>query len=143
MARKADRSIYSTVAQRLRKQISGWAKSGNPNVKHYECFLEAENSALRGKKAAAKDQYEKAIKMAARTGHLHHAALFNERFADFLLHDLSDEEESFYRLKEAIRWYGEWGAKLKARLLQKSMELSMSNSAGFAANSGQEEKTAL
>ena len=91
-------------------------------MKHYECFLDAEHAALKGKKVYAKDQYEEAIKMAARTGHLHHAALFNERFADFLKHDLVDKEESSYRLKEAIRWYKEWGAKRKVELLEKELD---------------------
>lgn len=86
-------------------------------MKHYDTFLQAEHAALRGKKIQAKGKYEEAIKLAARTGHLHHAALFNERFADHLKRDLNDEEEASYRLKEAIRWYGEWGAKRKVELL--------------------------
>ena len=117
MARKTKRFKYIRAAYRVRKKIVSWAKSGNPNVKHYECFLEAEHTALKGKKSAAKVKYEAAIRKAARTGHLHHAALFNERFADFLRYDLSEEEESSYRLREAIRWYGEWGAKRKVELL--------------------------
>ncbi|KAL3926538.1 MAG: hypothetical protein SGBAC_013436 [Bacillariaceae sp.] len=117
MARKTKSSKYSKPAHRIRKKIAGWVKSGNPNVKHYDTFLQAEHAALRGKKIQAKGKYEEAIKLAARTGHLHHAALFNERFADHLKRDLNDEEEASYRLKEAIRWYGEWGAKRKVELL--------------------------
>ena len=118
MARKTKRFKYIRAAYRVRKKIVSWAKSGNPNVKHYECFLEAEHTALKGKKSAAKVKYEAAIRKAARTGHLHHAALFNERFADFLQHDVSDEEESSYRLNEAILWYEEWGAKRKVEMLK-------------------------
>ena len=122
MARKARWSKYARTGNRLRKRIASWVKSGNPNVKHYECFLEAEHTALKGRKTAAKEKYEDAIKMAARTGHLHHAALFNERFADFLKHTMLDEGESSYRLKEAIRWYDEWGAKRKVEMLTEELE---------------------
>ena len=122
MARKAKWSKYSRAAYRVRKKIAGWVRNGNPNVKHYECFLEAEHTALKGKRSAAKVKYEEAIRKAARTGHLHHAALFNERFADFLQCDLSDEEESSFRLKEAIRWYKEWGAKRKVEMLKEVLE---------------------
>ena len=77
---------------------------------------------MRGKNPDAKEKYEEAIKIAARTGHLHHAALFNERFADFLEYDLSDKEESLYRLKESIRWYEEWGAKRKVEMLKEALK---------------------
>mmetsp|Transcript_30744 Transcript_30744/g.73787 ORF Transcript_30744/g.73787 Transcript_30744/m.73787 type:complete len:128 (-) Transcript_30744:256-639(-) len=121
MARKTKKSKYSKPAHRLRRKIAGWVKNGFPNVNHYDAFLQAEHAALRGRKKEAKHQYEEAIKMAARTGHLHHAALFNERFADFVQGDLGDEEEASYRLKEAIRWYGEWGARRKVELMTSAL----------------------
>mmetsp|Transcript_10593 Transcript_10593/g.25586 ORF Transcript_10593/g.25586 Transcript_10593/m.25586 type:complete len:222 (+) Transcript_10593:662-1327(+) len=47
----------------------------------------------------------------------HHAGLFNERYADLLKVHMKNEEEAVYRLQEAIRWYGEWGAALKVKML--------------------------
>jgi hypothetical protein len=52
---------------------------------------------------------------------MHHAALCNERYADFLLQELSDEEEAKYRMEEAIRFYEEWGAVGKVGMLKKHL----------------------
>lgn len=121
MARKTRESKYTRPANRLRNKIAKWAKHGNPNVVHYDCFLQAEHAALKGKYKDAKGKYEEAIKTAARTGHLHHAGLFNERYADLLHNDIGDDEESAYRLMEAIRWYGEWGAASKVKMLSRRL----------------------
>jgi len=40
--------------------------------------------------------------MALRTGHLHHTEIFNERISDLLQNNVVDEEESLFRLKEAM-----------------------------------------
>lgn len=58
--------------------------------------------------------------MAARTGHLQHSALFNDRYADYLLSEVGDNEEAQYRKKEAIRFYKDWGAEAKASMLMKA-----------------------
>lgn len=36
---------------------------------------------------------------------MYDAAFFNERYADFLLSELSDKEESKYRIEEAVQFY--------------------------------------
>jgi hypothetical protein len=47
--------------------------------------------------------------------------LANERYADFLLHHMSEnKEEAEYRLEEAIRFYSEWGAARKVDILRHS-----------------------
>jgi hypothetical protein len=63
--------------------------------------------------------------LAGRTGHLHHAALFIERYAYFLLQqkegprsDVADEEAK-YRVDEGIRLYQEWGAMANVEYLMK------------------------
>lgn len=132
MARKTRASKYLKPANKLRDRISKWAK-GNPNVVHYDHFLQAEHAAIKRKYKTAKDHYEVAIKLAARTGHLHHAGLFNERFADMLEIDLMDGEEALYRLQESVRWYAQWGADLKAEILSSNLsrkEHSSRNSLG-------------
>lgn len=116
MAHKTRESKYLKPANRLLKRIAKWAQV-NPNVKHYYHFLKAEQFVIKRNYKDAKTQYGEAIKIAARTGHLHHAGLFNERFADFYETILVDEEEACYRLKEAVRWYTQWGADLKVELL--------------------------
>ena len=90
-------------------------------MKHYDSFLSAEHAALSHDFDKAEVQYQQSIKQAARTGHLHHAGLFNERYAEFLKHHRKDAEEANYRISEAIRWYGEWGAQRKVEMLQKTL----------------------
>jgi hypothetical protein len=57
----------------------------------------------------------------ARTGHLHHAALSNERYADYRLLR-SDIDDAKYHMSEAIRYYREWGAVGKAEQLRKEID---------------------
>jgi hypothetical protein len=83
--------------------------------------LSAEQAALSKNYTRAEEKYKKAIVLAARTGRMHHAALCNERYADFLLQELSDEEEAKYRMEEAIRFYEEWGAVGKVEMLKKHL----------------------
>ena len=48
-----------------------------------------------------------------------HAALCNERYANFLLGDgVVDRDEARYRIKEATRYYQEWGAEAKVQMLE-------------------------
>lgn len=82
-------------------------------MKHYHSLLSAEHASLNRKDRAAESHYKDTIRLAARTGHLHHAGPFNERYADFLRHELEDEGEANYHIEEAIRWYTEWGAERK------------------------------
>ncbi|CAJ1962246.1 unnamed protein product [Cylindrotheca closterium] len=121
MARKSKNRKYKTAAVKVRKKVKRWSYNGNPNVKYYDSFLSAEHAALTNDFAKAEVQYQKSIKQAARTGHLHHAGLFNERYADFLKFERKDAEEANYRISEAIRWYGEWGAQLKVKMLQDAL----------------------
>jgi predicted ATPase len=117
MARKTKKRKYKKPAKQIRKLIKTWIQRGNPNVKQYYLLLSAEHAALRKEYKDANVLYQKAIVLAGRTGHLHHAALFNERYAEFLLEELSDEEEALYRIEEAIRFYREWGAIRKVGTL--------------------------
>jgi predicted ATPase len=121
MARKTKKRKYKVQANKITKTIEKWVKCGNPNVRHYHLLLSAERAALSKKYDAAEVNYKEAIVLAARTGHMHHAALCNERYADFLLQELSDEEEAKYRMEEAIRFYEEWGAVGKVEMLEKHL----------------------
>jgi cytidine deaminase len=121
MARRTKKRKYKVQANKITKTIEKWVKSGNPNVKHYHLLLSAEQAALSKNYTRAEENYKKAIVLAARTGHMHHAALCNERYADFLLQELSDEEEAKYRMEEAIRFYEAWGAVGKVEMLKKHL----------------------
>lgn len=123
-ARRTKKRKYKQHAKKIRAKIKKWKEQGNPNVVYYCTFLDAEQAALEGKHDEAATHYKNAIQFVAKGGYLHHAALFNERYSDFLLRERNDMEEAKYRLEEAIRYYQDWGAfgvveRLKeSRLLQ-------------------------
>eukprot|EP00980_Cylindrotheca_fusiformis_P016426 scaffold4897_cov129-Cylindrotheca_fusiformis.AAC.3 len=119
MARRTKKRKYKSHAYNLAKRIEGWARSGNPNVGHYHMALLAEQAALNKKYNLAEEKYKNAIILAAKTGHMHHAALINERYSEFLREERRDEHESKYWLGEAIRFYKEWGAFGKVESLKK------------------------
>jgi hypothetical protein len=110
MARRTKKRKYKTAAKGILKIIATWVKSGNPNVRHYHALLMAEQAALDMKHKEAESLYKDAVVLSARTGHMHHAGLINERYSDFLLQVLGDEEEATFRRGEAIRFYEDWGA---------------------------------
>ena len=85
-------------------------------------IFDAEQAALDGKRKRAEDSYHQAITAAARMGHLHHAAVYNELYAEFLWYGCNEVEEAKYRWEESIRFYEEWGAPGKADLLRTSIE---------------------
>ena len=122
MARKTRKRKYKRQAKKIRKKIAKWQKSGNPNVSHFVTFLDAEQAAVNKKYDEAEDNYSKAIITVARCGYLNHAALFNERYADFLKTERNDEGEAMYRWREAIRYYRDWGAHGKAHQLEQQIE---------------------
>lgn len=123
MARRTKKRKFKEPAKKIRMTITKWVEKGNPNVKHYRLFLDAEHAALKKEHDKAEKLYRKAIVYAAKTGHLHDAALFNERYADFLVEEgVSNTDEAEYRIREAIRFYRYWGADRKAKLLEAGLE---------------------
>mmetsp|Transcript_22825 Transcript_22825/g.56383 ORF Transcript_22825/g.56383 Transcript_22825/m.56383 type:complete len:140 (-) Transcript_22825:14-433(-) len=121
MARKTKSRRYKGRANTIRKTVAKWEKAGNPNVKHFHAMLRAEQAALDRRYVLADELYKEAIVYAARPGFLHHAALFNERYADYRLTEHGDKEDARYYLAEAVRYYTEWGAIGKAEQLKKDM----------------------
>ena len=120
MARKTGKRKYKTKARKVRKEIKKWVEKGNPNAKDYDIFLSAEEAVLKKDYKKADDYYKKAIVHAARLGHMSHAALYNERFAEYRLEVHGDRDDYEYRLREAIRFFTDWGAGGKAdHIMQK------------------------
>ena len=120
MARRKKNRRSKSEAKKILKQVAKWANAGNPNVRHYHLMLRAEQAALERKSTIAEELYREAIVNAARTGHLHHAALFNERFSEYY-HERGDGHDAKYYLGEAVRYYNEWGAVGKAEELQEDL----------------------
>lgn len=116
-ARLTKRRKFKGEARRLLKKITKWATNGNPNVQYQATFLAAEQHALDGKYEMAEQKYEEALAAVTEAGHLHHIALINERYADYLS-ERSIPEKSRERLVEAIRYYKEWGASYKVQKLE-------------------------
>eukprot|EP00980_Cylindrotheca_fusiformis_P017950 scaffold5703_cov132-Cylindrotheca_fusiformis.AAC.9 len=110
VAQKTNKRRYSVAAKKILKTITKWAEDGNPNVKHFQSLLMAEQAWLDKQYREAEKLYRDSIAMSARTGHLHHAGLFYERYSDFLTEARNDLEGASYRRMEATRFYREWGA---------------------------------
>jgi hypothetical protein len=118
MARKTRKQKFKKHAKKIHSTIKSWVKKGNPNVIHYDRLLDAERAALDGKSNAALKHYRSAVSLAVRGGFVHDAALANERYAEYLLHDMSDRQEAIFYFEEAIKFYSEWGALKKVDLLR-------------------------
>ncbi|CAJ1943341.1 unnamed protein product [Cylindrotheca closterium] len=128
MARKTKKRKFIKAADNIKSTVDKWAEQKNPNTQHYIMLLNAEQASLqKTKHTQADDQYRKAIALAARTGHIHQAALFNERYADFLFHRKTKTEHEYeafqdlaeHHANEAIRLYRNWGAFAKVHMLEK------------------------
>lgn len=115
---RGKRKNYRKLATKARCTLKGWVRQGNPNVLHYEALLDAEKAALAGKKKAAERNYQSSIAIATRLGFIHDAALANERYSNFMLTVLKNQQGAAYHLREAIQLYSEWGAVKKVEQLQ-------------------------
>ena len=91
MARKTNKSKYKKPARALRKFVTNLRKQGAVNFEHSICLFNAEEAAMARKTSKASSLYQEAILHAARRGLLRDAGLINERYANFLLHDLGEK----------------------------------------------------
>eukprot|EP00980_Cylindrotheca_fusiformis_P031803 scaffold27003_cov113-Cylindrotheca_fusiformis.AAC.1 len=123
LARRTKKRKYKVPAKKLSKRIEKWAMEGNPNVEYYHSLLSAEKAALNKKFDEAEENYKNAILLVVQKGHMHHAGLCNERYADFLLQEKDDKVEAKHRIFEAIRFYEAWGAVGKAEKMKKLLQL--------------------
>ena len=116
-ARQTGSKKYTKVAKQLRSTIKKWSKAGNPNVAPYECLVDAEMMALNGKIDKSVKLYQDAIRISARCGCQHNAALACERLGDLYLTVCKNEEEACVRLGQARTYWLGWGAKAKVAQL--------------------------
>lgn len=85
--RTKERRSFDMNSVRVHKKDATWVQKGTVNLAYELTLLDAEHAAMNKKFKEAEVLFKKAIVQAARPGHWHHAALFNERNADFLLQD--------------------------------------------------------
>ena len=122
MARRTREKRYVKSAKKVKKKVAQWVKKGNINAMHYVPFLEAEDAALEGRSDSATKLYSKAITLAARSGFQHNAALASERFAEYLLLDLNEDNRAVQYFQDSIQYYSGWGSDYKAETLKKKYE---------------------
>jgi hypothetical protein len=112
------KNTFKTHAKQMVSKINAYAKKGNPNVYHYKLALEGEMLVLKGRFTEAVPKFEKAIAFSTRCGFIHDSALMNERYGEFLMHRMADEERGLYHVINAHSLYEEWGARQKACMLR-------------------------
>mmetsp|Transcript_29760 Transcript_29760/g.72055 ORF Transcript_29760/g.72055 Transcript_29760/m.72055 type:complete len:1267 (+) Transcript_29760:104-3904(+) len=123
-ARQLRKSKYQHYGDKFRSRFQSMAKQGFMNHAIMLQVLDGEFHACRGKTAAAKASFEKAIVSNAKAGFIHNAALSSERYGLFLLEidtkqgGSENTMEAAYRLKEAIKYYEAWGAMKKVKLMK-------------------------
>eukprot|EP00986_Skeletonema_menzelii_P004611 scaffold1587_cov139-Skeletonema_menzelii.AAC.3 len=122
MARRTKEKRYIKAAKKVKKKVAQWVKKGNINAVHYVPFLEAEEAALEGRSDSATKFYSKAITLAARSGFQQNAALASERFAEYLLLDLKENDKAAQYFQDSIKYYSGWGSDYKAEMLKKKYE---------------------
>lgn len=122
MTRVTRKRVYLRHAKRCLAVIKKWTERGNPNVAHFERLLQAELLAYQGKIYLAKNAFEAGTVLAARGGFIHDSAFASERFGEFLLEAMGDEENAVYKFKAALSLYEEWGAVAKVEHLRSKYE---------------------
>ena len=118
MARKTGKKQYAKLGKLCRTKIKKMLDVGNPNVSHYDALLEAEYTAYIGQHISAIKLYEIAILLAGRGGYQQDAALASERLGEFQIDVMNDMDEGRYRIGEAIKYWGGYGAMSKVKHLE-------------------------
>ncbi|CAJ1940791.1 unnamed protein product [Cylindrotheca closterium] len=122
MALRTRKKKYKKEALRLRRMIKRWVVAiENPEFNYFKTILDAEQFAMEKKHEKAERHYDEAIKSATSRGHLHHAGLFRERYAEYLLREPANRGRCNEQLKEAIAFYKQWGADGKVKTLESNL----------------------
>ena len=120
-ARITRKKVYRKSALAIHKRLKDWIEKGNPNVAHLDAFLDGQFAAMLGKKFAAIKSFQVSIVISARGGLLLDAALFSECFGEYLL-EIGDRDEAVFRLREAIKYYQEFGAFRKTSMIEEKYD---------------------
>jgi predicted ATPase len=120
-ARLTRRPKYAKAAAKVRRNLRQWVKQGGVNFFHQLLILDAEDAALRGSEALAKQKFSKAVSVAARSGFIQDAGVANERYALYLI-SIGKTSDAQYYLNESILCYTKWAAHRKVTMLRKTMK---------------------
>ncbi|KAL3932910.1 MAG: hypothetical protein SGBAC_010631, partial [Bacillariaceae sp.] len=122
MVSRTSNKKYKKEAKRVRRMITKWVVAiDNPDLNYFKTVLDAEHFAVEKKYEEADRHYGEAIKSATSRDHLHHAGLFRERYAEYLLRERSNRRKSKEQLREALDYYKQWGADGKIKALQSKL----------------------
>jgi len=120
-SKKERKKNYQKHAKKILKKFEHFVvKKGNPNCLHYKALFDAEHAALQKDRTdEASKSYHLALTLSARGGYVQDSAIINERYGEFLLHCLDNNEEASFYLQESVKLYSEWGALRKSNILRK------------------------
>ena len=122
--RRPHQKKYKRLGTKNASVISSWSRKGNPNCLHLDAFLDAEKARTDSKTNASIKSYESAIVLAGRQGFIHDQALAAERYADLLL-ELGWKDQAVHQMRDAMKWYQEWGATSKVNQLESQLSSSI------------------
>lgn len=97
---------------------------------HYESLVDAEIAAFQGKRPVAVKNYEVAILLSGRRGHINDQALSHLRFGEYQLSE-GNKMEAKYHFDLALSLYQEWGAEAIVQLLTRKHGSLLSHPAEF------------
>lgn len=110
------RSAYLEELEPLQKVMALWAASAPQNFAHKWNLVEAERQRVLGNAISAAEHFDQAIAGARRNGYLNDEAVANELAGKFYL-AIGEKAWARYHLEAARHKYREWGAYIKAALL--------------------------
>ena len=113
---------YLAPARKARAEVAKWVKLGALNLVHQLYLLEAEDAVIRSKERLAKKFFREAIKGSVRGGFLGDAGISNERYALYLDSLTNHDDDTSHHMKEAVKYYSEWGASEKVRRLKEEYQ---------------------
>ena len=113
-------------ATRARLLLEKWAKSGRNSSVHLLTLVKAEFARVRNQTDKAKELYASAIHEAETSGHIHDAAIGNERAAVFYLEYVDDAVQAALHLEQSLLYFRQWGATAVVRYLLMRHGKSMS-----------------
>jgi PAS domain S-box-containing protein len=123
------REILGRIDSNL-KVLKTWNKHAPMNYEHKILLVKAELSRVKGKRAAAADHYDQAIRLAGENKYLNEEALANELAGRFYLSWGKPKIASVY-LAEARYLYERWGATAKVRQLEDTYRRILPGTSSF------------
>lgn len=113
-ARISERRRNLRRACKQMQRMRQWALHAPHTYLCRQNFVEAEIAAVTGDCVTVYSKYVTAISLASDSGFIFIAALGNELSGKYYLFERNDEIAAWPFLREALRWYELWGAKVKA-----------------------------